>query len=226
MSNIFILSGPAAVGKTTVSKLVMEKFPDLQKTMTFTTRPQRGSGNEDKIMNYISQPEFEKKIKDNDFIEWAFVHGNYYGTDKKYLEDTLKKGDIIMNIDVQGGLQMKKLYLQEPEPSSKVKHKNTNKSRRPETILIFIKPESFTQLKNRLIKRQKPLPEIPQSRNQKLPEIPQSRKNKDLQTRLKNTKKELKLGKKYDYKIKNREGKINQTVNQIAQIINKHLSID
>ena len=88
---IFIISGPAAVGKTTVSKLVMKRFPQLQKSMTFTTREERKGQTEDKIMKYISKNDFLNKIKKDHFIEWAQVHDNYYGTDKKFLIVLSKK---------------------------------------------------------------------------------------------------------------------------------------
>jgi guanylate kinase len=186
---IFVISGPAAVGKTTVSKLIRKKFPILQQSMTYTTREKRDGSSEDKIMRYISSVEFLKKMNRNDFIEWAHVHDNYYGTDKKFLIKTIKKGPILMNIDVQGGLQMKQQF--------------------PETVLIFLKPDSFSQLKQRLLKRQT-----------------KTENKKDFEVRLMNVKNELKLGKKYDYKIINSQGELSKTVQKISKIITKELSID
>jgi len=136
MSNkIFIISGPVAVGKTTVAKAIMKKMPKLQKAVSFTTRKRRAGTAEDKIMKYVSIPEFKEKIRKGDFVEWAIVHGQYYGTDKNVLEKLLKKGPVLLNIDTQGALILKK--------------KLSN------IVLIFIRPESLEILKKRLIKRSK-----------------------------------------------------------------------
>lgn len=134
-NKIFIISGPVAVGKTTVAKAIMRQMPFLQKAVSFTTRKKRAGTAEDKIMKYVSVPEFQKKIKNNDFIEWAIVHDQYYGTDKNVLASLLKKGPVLLNIDSQGALILKK--------------KLSN------IVLIFIRPESLEILKKRIIKRSK-----------------------------------------------------------------------
>lgn len=134
-NKIFIISGPVAVGKTTVAKEIMKKMPFLQKAVSFTTRQKRAGIAEDKIMKYVTVSEFQKKIQRGDFIEWAIVHDQYYGTDKNVLADLLKKGPVLLNIDTQGALILKK--------------KLSN------IVLIFIRPESLEILKKRLIKRSK-----------------------------------------------------------------------
>jgi guanylate kinase len=133
MNKIFIISGPVAVGKTTVAKAIMRKMPFLQKAVSFTTRKKRAGTAEDKIMKYVSVPKFQEKIRHHDFVEWAVVYGQYYGTDKKVLEELLKKGNVLLNIDVQGATQLKK------------KMKNV--------VLIFIRPQSLAILKKRIFKR-------------------------------------------------------------------------
>jgi guanylate kinase len=135
MNKIIIISGPVAVGKTTVAKIIMKKMPYLQKAVSFTTRKKRAGTAEDKIMKYVTAFEFQKKIKKGDFIEWAIVHDQYYGTDKNVLADLLKKGPVLLNIDTQGALILKK--------------KMSN------IVLIFIRPESLEILKKRIIKRSK-----------------------------------------------------------------------
>lgn len=132
---IFVISGPVAVGKTTIAKKVIKKLPFLQKAVSFTTRKKRAGITEDKIMKYVSEKIFKEKVKKNDFIEWAKVHQHYYGTEKKTLLKLLKKSPVLLNLDVQGALQIKE----------KLKG----------VVLIFIKPESLQVLKNRLIKRAK-----------------------------------------------------------------------
>src|SRR3989344_7989587 len=107
-NKIFIISGPSGVGKTTVAKGVLKKMPFLKTSLTYTTRTQRLGKKEDKTIIHVSAEEFRKKIDEGDFLEWAIVHDNFYGTDAEVILQTLKKNSILMNIDVQGALQIKK----------------------------------------------------------------------------------------------------------------------
>ena len=132
-NKIFVISGPVAVGKTTVAKELFKVFPQLQKGTSYTTREARAGETEDKIMKYISEEKFNEKITSNDFIEWAKVHQYYYGTDKKVLLENLEKGPILLNIDVQGGLNLADIQ--------------------DNVVLIFILPSSIKSLKERLLKR-------------------------------------------------------------------------
>ncbi len=136
MNKIFIISGPSGVGKTTVAKGVLKKLPELKTTVTFTTRTERLGKLEDKIVKHISPAKFKEKIKQGDFLEWAVVHENLYGTDKNSVLDQLEKNNILMNIDVQGALQIK-----EKMPA--------------QTKLIFIKAESVEELAKRIAAREK-----------------------------------------------------------------------
>ena len=184
MNKIFIISGPVAVGKTSIAKAIIKKLPFLQKAVSFTTRQKRAGTAEDKIMKYVTEKKFKAKIKKGDFIEWAKVHNDLYGTDKKIFSQLLKKGPVLLNIDVQGALQIKK------------KFKNS--------VLIFIKPQSLAILKKRIIKRAK------------------GKINpKDFATRIANVKKELKFTEYYDYQVINRQGKLKQTLDSVAKIIQK-----
>lgn len=133
---IFIISGPSGVGKTTVAKGVIKKLPYLKTSVTYTTRTKRLGKHEDKAIIHISGEEFRKKISAGEFLEWAVVHDNFYGTDKNVVLQELKKNSILMNIDVQGALQIK-----EKMPAS--------------TILIFLKTRSLDELKKRIVKREK-----------------------------------------------------------------------
>lgn len=134
MKNILIiLSGPSGVGKTTIANHLFKKLPKLQKAVTFTTRKKRKQAQEDKIMKHISEKKFIQMIQKGEFIEYANVHGNLYGTHKPTLEKLLKKSPVLQNIDIQGGLQI------------------MNKI--PEVISIFIKPDSIKVLKQRLVHR-------------------------------------------------------------------------
>jgi guanylate kinase len=132
---IFVVSAPSGTGKTTLCRLVQKEVADLCLSVSLTTRPPR-QGEKDKVDYFFISPKtFEEYIKKNQLAEWAKVFGHYYGTLKKNLEETINKGrDIILEIDVQGGLQIKEKY--------------------PESILIFILPPSMKALKERLKKRQ------------------------------------------------------------------------
>lgn len=135
-NKIFIISGPSGVGKTSVAQGVLKKLPFLKTSVTYTTRTQRLGKKEDKTIIHVPEDEFRKKISEGKFLEWAVVHGNFYGTDAKTITRELKKNSILMNIDVQGALQIK------------------NKLPRI-TVLIFLKAENLTELVRRIGRREK-----------------------------------------------------------------------
>lgn len=182
-NKIFIISGPSGVGKTTVAKGVLKLLPFLKTTTTFTTRTKRLGKKEDKIIIHVDEKEFRSKIDNDEFIEWAIVHDNFYGTDKKILEKQLAQNSLLMNIDVQGALQIK-----EKLPKK--------------TVLIFLKTRTIDEMVRRIKMREKMPKAI-------------------LDIRLKNAKKELTLAKEYDYVITNEKNHIKDTVNKVANIINK-----
>ncbi len=132
---IIIISGPSSVGKTTLSLVLFEKFPLLRRAVTVTTRRKRSGAREDKILHHVTKNEFKKMIANNEFIEWAEVHGNYYGTHKQALEQALQTNPVLLNIDYQGATQIKKHF--------------TN------IFTIFIKPHDFSILKKRMLARGK-----------------------------------------------------------------------
>lgn len=133
---IFIISGPSGVGKTTVAKGILKKLPFLKTTVTYTTRTMRLGKKEDKTIIHVSEQEFRNKIDNGEFLEWAIVHNNFYGTDSAVVSQELQKGSLLMNIDVQGALQIKEKMPRE-------------------TILIFLKTKSFIDLVKHIKKREK-----------------------------------------------------------------------
>ena len=135
-SKIFIISGPSGVGKTTIAKRVLRKLPFLKTTLTYTTRTKRLGKKEDKTIIHIDEKEFRKKISQGQFLEWAIVHDNFYGTDAKIVHQRLRKSSLLMNIDVQGALQIK-----EKLPKK--------------TVLIFLKTKNIKELIRRIQKREK-----------------------------------------------------------------------
>lgn len=128
---LFVISGSSGVGKGTVLKKFLEKNPHFMLSISCTTRLPR-PGEVDGI-NYffLTKDEFQNCIENDKFLEWAEFAGNFYGTKQKYIKQCLEEGkDIILEIDTQGALQVKK--------------------RMPESVLIFIAPPSFEELENRL----------------------------------------------------------------------------
>lgn len=130
---LFVLSGPSGVGKTVVAKALYKKFPKLQMGVTFTTRRPRTGIQEDKIMRYVTLDKFKELIRRRAFLEWAQVHDHYYGTNRDAIVERLKKGDVLLNIDVQGGLQVKQKFS--------------------DATLIFLAPKSIEELEARLRRR-------------------------------------------------------------------------
>ncbi|MGM0369164.1 MAG: guanylate kinase [Bacillota bacterium] len=132
--NLIILSGPSAVGKGTILAQLMDNYDDIHYSVSATTREAR-SGEENGIDYYfMSEKNFKSLVEDDQFLEWAKVHDNYYGTPKKYVEETLDQGeDVILEIDIQGAAQIKNKY--------------------PEGIFIFLLPPSLEELKARIHQR-------------------------------------------------------------------------
>lgn len=130
--SLIIISGTTCAGKGTIIKKLLERNDNMCLSISYTSRPMRG-GEVDGIDYYfVSQDEFERKIENDDFLEYAKVrYGNYFGTPKKELEEKLSQGiDVILEIDVQGAEQVKKMF--------------------PETILIFIMAPSMEEVKRRI----------------------------------------------------------------------------
>jgi len=129
-----ILSAPSGTGKTTTCKLLQEKLPDLKISVSHTTRAIRNGEKDGVDYIFISQKEFEDKIKNNDFLEWARVHSFYYGTSLQSVDKTLKNGsDTLLELDVQGVETLREMQYQ--------------------GIYILILPPSIKEMKARLTKR-------------------------------------------------------------------------
>jgi guanylate kinase len=133
---IIVVSAPSGAGKSTLCKELLGRFPNLKRSISFTTRAPR-IGEKNKIdYFFVSKEEFKKMVSQNKFAEWANVHDYYYGTPKEYLDKTINAGkDAIMSIDVQGALRIKKSY--------------------PKAVMIFIKTPSMKVLEQRLRNRRK-----------------------------------------------------------------------
>jgi guanylate kinase len=131
MTTVYIISAPSGSGKSTLVNRARQIVPDLDFSVSYTTRPPRGNEQNGREYFFVSRAEFEQMIKNGDFLEYADVFGNYYGTAKHYLEKAKQsKHDLLLDIDVQGAAQ--------------IKHKI------PEAVSIFILPPNRTELESRL----------------------------------------------------------------------------
>ncbi len=132
--SLFIVSAPSGAGKTTLCQKLSSILPNLQHSVSFTTRPVRLGEVNNRDYTFVRENVFRKMAKRGEFIEWAKVHGHLYGTSKKRLKEMLNKGiNVILDIDIQGARQIKKKYA--------------------DGVYIFILPPSMKVLKERLKKR-------------------------------------------------------------------------
>jgi guanylate kinase len=133
--NLFIITSPSGGGKGTLIREVLRTTANVGYSVSFTTRGKRAGEEHGRDYFFVSREEFEKLVAEDAFLEYALVHGNYYGTSRAQVESELNLGrDIILEIDVQGAETVKRLM--------------------PEAIGIFILPPSFEVLKQRLTARQ------------------------------------------------------------------------
>ena len=111
--NLYILSAPSGAGKSSLISALLEKNQGTKKmvSISHTTRAPRPGEENGREYHFVSVEAFEKLKEDNAFLEWAYVHGNYYGTSKKWIAEELEKGhDVLLEIDWQGALQVKRLF--------------------------------------------------------------------------------------------------------------------
>ncbi len=152
---LIIVAGPSGAGKGTVENAIMEKFPEIQFSVSITTRPRRDYEIEGQHYFFISKAEFLKCIERDELVEWQEVYsknGHYYGTLRSYVDAALEQGKLLLiDIDIKGGINLKKAY---PDHS----------------ISIFIEPPSVEALEQRLIKRNTDSPEQIRIRLERMPE--------------------------------------------------------
>src|SRR5215470_16282596 len=131
---LFIISAPSGSGKTTLVDALRQFVPNLDFSISYTTRAPRGSEQDGREYHFISRSRFEEMIQRGQFLEYADVFGNYYGTANSVLYDAERRGnDLLLDIDVQGERQVKA---------------NT-----PQAVSIFVLPPSRAELESRLRKR-------------------------------------------------------------------------
>ncbi|MDI6640825.1 MAG: guanylate kinase [Elusimicrobiota bacterium] len=142
---VIVISAPSGAGKTTICKELLKRLSNTEFSISVTTRKARPEEIHGKDYFYIQEEEFKNMISRDELIEWASVHNHFYGTPKKFLEDTINSGkDIILDIDVQGGRKIKQIY--------------------PDGVFIFILPPSWQVLEKRLYLRAQDDPETIKTR--------------------------------------------------------------
>jgi len=176
---LFIISAPSGAGKTTLCEKLIKSLPGVVRSVSMTTRKRRAGELNGRDYFFVSKAEFEKKLKKKKFLEYAKVFGNYYGTPRDFVEKKLnKKKDVLLTIDVQGALKVKKTF-----------GKNS--------IFIFLLPPSLKDLRRRLLKRK-------------------TNTKKEINERLRVSRRELKYLKYYDFKVINRD--IKKALEQLKAI--------
>jgi guanylate kinase len=131
---LYIISAPSGSGKTTLVNELRQYVPHLEFSVSYTTRPPRGSEEDGREYHFITRGEFEAMIERDEFLECAQVFGNYYGTAKTVLRQAKERGnDLLLDIDVQGERQVK--------------------LKMPDAVSIFVLPPSRKELESRLRKR-------------------------------------------------------------------------
>lgn len=131
---LIVISGPSGAGKGTLCKVLLKKNKELKLSVSCTTRSPRAGEKEGVSYFFIDRDKFNEMIEKDEFLEYAEVYGNYYGTPMSYVNKTLEEGnDVILEIDIQGALKVKNKY--------------------PDGVFIFIMPPTMDELKNRIKRR-------------------------------------------------------------------------
>jgi guanylate kinase len=139
--NLFVVAAPSGAGKSSLVRALLELDSYVQPSVSHTTRAPRGQEKHGREYYFVSKPEFDAMVQADAFLEWANVHDQRYGTSKKAIEERMTQGaDVILEIDFQGAMQVKKIF--------------TN------AVTIFVLPPSWEELRSRLERRGEDAPEV------------------------------------------------------------------
>lgn len=132
--NLYVVAAPSGAGKTTLVRLLLEYEPEVRLSISTTTRAPRPGEEEGREYHFVDTATFRAMIDRHDFLEWAEVHGNFYGTSQKWITECLAAGaDVLLEIDWQGAQQVRAQF--------------------PQAIGVFILPPSMEELARRLNER-------------------------------------------------------------------------
>ncbi len=163
---LVVFSSPSGGGKTSIYKALLQKNPQFKYSVSVTTRKPRVGEVDGESYSFVTDEEFQRLISQGKLAEWAEVHDHYYGTRRSYIDSAMKSNSVLLfDLDIQGGLNIRKAYP-----------KNT--------VLVFILPPTFQELKERLTRRR-------------------TESEQDFKLRLKNARKEYNFWYKYDYLVIN-----------------------
>jgi guanylate kinase len=139
--NLFVVAAPSGAGKSSLVKALLELDSHVQPSVSHTTRAPRGQEKHGREYFFVSEQEFDAMVQADAFVEWANVHNHRYGTSKKAIEERMLQGaDVILEIDFQGAIQIKRVFAN--------------------AISIFILPPSWEELRSRLERRGEDSPEV------------------------------------------------------------------
>ncbi len=132
--NLFVVAAPSGAGKSSLVQELLSRDAGIQLSVSYTTRAPRGQEQDGREYLFINRAEFEKRIKAGDFLEWAEVHGNLYGTSRHWLQERMTQGvDVMLEIDWQGAEQVKQQFSN--------------------AVSVYILPPSYEELEARLMRR-------------------------------------------------------------------------
>ena len=138
---LVVLSGPSGTGKGTICKELLQNYRNLHYSVSATTRSPRPGEVDGENYWFVSEEKFKAMVANDELLEWAEVYGRFYGTPRKYVEDQLNRGkDVILEIDIQGAMQIKEKF--------------------PQGVFIFIVPPSINELETRIHKRGTETPDL------------------------------------------------------------------
>lgn len=139
--NLFVVAAPSGAGKSSLVKALMELDAGVKPSVSHTTRPPRGQEMHGREYFFVSKETFDEMVSQDAFLEWAYVHGQNYGTSRREIEERMADGgDVILEIDFQGAINIKRIFAN--------------------AVLIFILPPSWEELRARLLRRGEDAPDV------------------------------------------------------------------
>lgn len=139
--NLFVVAAPSGAGKSSLVKALMELDSRVQLSISHTTRAPRGQEKDGREYYFVTADQFESMVLSDAFVEWAHVHGERYGTSRQAIEERIAQGgDVVLEIDYQGAIQIKKIFSN--------------------AVAVFILPPSWDELRSRLTRRAEDAPDV------------------------------------------------------------------
>jgi guanylate kinase len=178
---LFVVSGPSGAGKDTLVEAVREHRPSLRYSVSVTTRPPRAEERHEEHYFFVSTSEFDRLRGAGGLLEWRAYNGNFYGTPRDYVERSLSDGyDVVMKPEVNGALAVKAAY--------------------PDAVLIFLVPDRFSNLRERLLARR-------------------TETNEEIARRLEIAQQEMKFIRRFDYIVVNAQDRPQEAVRDLEAIL-------